>query len=117
MIYTPVVIANAASLSDAIIIRPDTSNVPALVGIAMPATWTAANLTFQVSDDFGATFNNLYDKDGIEVTVVASASRYIILVPGSFAGINYLKVRSGTAGTPVAQGGARTIRLISIDAR
>lgn len=105
----PVTIANGASLSDAI--RP---NGAAMVGIEMPATWTTANLTFQVSVD-GTTYNNLYDSTGTEVTVTAAASRYIQLNPASFEGFLYVKVRSGTSGTPVNQGGARTIKVVVED--
>lgn len=101
-------IANGASLSDAGNLGPFR-----LVGIVMPATWTAANLTFQVSDDAGTTYNNLYDDLGTEVTVTAAASRYIALDPAVFAGINYLKVRSGTSGSAVNQGGDRTITLVT----
>ena len=82
------------------------------IGIAMPAAWDAANLTFQVSHDGGTTFNNLYDKDGTEYTVTASTSRYIILPPADFAGITHFKIRSGTAATPVTQTAARSIPVL-----
>jgi hypothetical protein len=107
-LITPAVIANGASLSGAVAIHPNS-----LVGIVMPADWTAANLTFQVSHDDGTTFNNLYDKDGTEVTVTAADDRYITLEPALWAGIRHLKVRSGTAGTPVNQGAARTLQLVA----
>lgn len=103
-------IANGASLSQAIE-NIGLGAASALVGIEMPAAWTAANLTFQVSFD-GDTYKDLYDKDGNEVTVTAAASRYIGLIPSLFAGIRHLKVRSGTSGTPVNQGAARTLRLV-----
>lgn len=105
---TLAVITSGVSLSTAVNIDPYR-----LVGIAMPATWTAANLTFQASHDNGTTYNNLYDDLGTEMTVTAAASRYITLDPAVFAGINYLKVRSGTSGTPVNQGGDRTITLVT----
>lgn len=79
------------------------------IGVVMPSAWTAANLTFQVSVDGGTTWNNLYDKDGVEYTVTASTSRYIILPPYDWAGITHLKIRSGTAAVAVNQGAARTI--------
>jgi hypothetical protein len=31
---------------------------------------------------------------------------------GDWIGVRYMKVRSGTSGTPVNQGGARTITLV-----
>ena len=102
-----VTIANGASLSGAIQI-----DEAFLVGIKMPGTWTAANLTLQgAGEDAPTTFNNVYDKDGTEVTITAAASRHITLEPAKFAGIHTLKVRSGTSGTAVNQGGDRIITL------
>ena len=82
-----------------------------VVGIVIPAEWTAANLTFQASAD-GATYNDLYDDIGTEKTVTAAAARYIIINPTDFAGIELLKVRSGTSGAPVAQAAARELILM-----
>lgn len=79
-------------------------------GIQMPAAWTAANLTFQVSYD-GVTFANLYDNSGNEYTVTAAASRTILLPLVDFLGIAYLKIRSGTSATPVTQGAARQLQI------
>ncbi len=81
-----------------------------VIGIAMPAAWTAANLTFQASVD-GSTYNDVYDDAGAEYTVTAAAARYIILDPADFAGFRFLKIRSGTTGTPVNQVAARTLVL------
>lgn len=97
--------ANAA-LSDAI----DLDGVT-LVGIQMPSAWDAANLTFQVSVD-GSTFANLYDQAGSEVTVNASAGRYIVVDHLTFLGIRYLKVRSGTSAAPVNQTASRVLTVV-----
>lgn len=99
-------IANGASLSDAI--QTDGATI---VGISMPAAWTAANLTFQASHD-DATFNNVYDEIGTEKTVIVSTDRHIVLNPVDFIGANSIKIRSGTAGTPVNQGAARSIVIL-----
>jgi hypothetical protein len=105
MVHRTFTIANNASLSDAVSL-----DEAALVGLIMPGTWTAADLTLQGAGENDETaFLNVYDKDGTEVTIDAAASRYILLEPGKFAGIKQLKIRSGTSGTPVNQGGARTI--------
>ena len=80
--------------------------------IAMPAAWTAADLTFQVSDDGGTTFRNVYWDWGPEMVVDAAAAMSIELSP--FVGlhnIDQIKVRSGTAGVPVAQAAEREIEL------
>ena len=104
--YLGVVIANGQSLSAAAQVGGYL-----LCGIIMPSAWTAAALTFQASKD-GTTYNNLYSDGGVEHTVVADASRHIKIDPQDFAGVQYVKVRSGTSGTPVAQGAARTITLV-----
>lgn len=86
-----------------------------LVGIWMPATWVAAALTFQVSPDGGTTWVELFNDGGTAVSITAAASQYISLVTNSnytWRGINMLKVRSGTSGSPVAQTGGATVTLI-----
>jgi hypothetical protein len=99
----PVVIAINTSLSAAVYIRGGLVSV-----IEMPAAWDAANLTFQSSGD-GTNYFNLYDEFGTEVTANASTSRRIRLEPSQWAGTQYLKIRSGTAGTPVNQTAERTL--------
>ena len=81
-----------------------------LARIDMPATWTAANLTFQASWD-GVTFNNLYDAAGSEYVVTAAASRAIIIPLVDLFGARFLKIRSGLAGAAVNQAAARTLKL------
>ena len=82
-----------------------------LVAIQMPATWVAADLTFQVSLD-GVNFANLYDIDGNEIVVSAAASRVIGLtdVERWLSG-GKIKIRSGTSGTPVNQTAERKLKL------
>lgn len=99
-------IDNGASLSDAVHVRDQT-----LVAVAMPASWTAASLTFQASHD-GTTYRDVYDAEGTEFEVAAAASRWIALDPADFASAAYLKVRSGTTGTPVNQGAERAVTLV-----
>jgi hypothetical protein len=98
-------IANAASLSDAVDLGGRK-----LVAIDMPSSWTAASLTFQASVD-GVTYDDLYD-GATERTLVVAASRYLAQAIGDWVGVRFLRIRSGTAGTPVNQGGARTITLV-----
>lgn len=104
---TTATIASGAALSAAV--NLDTTN---LVAIQMPATWTTANLTFQASYD-GTTFNDVYDSSGTELSVTAAASQYITLTPADFAGMKIIKIRSGTTGAPVNQGGDRTLQLVT----
>ncbi len=103
------VIANGESLSGELDLKGCN-----LFGLIMPTAWTTANLTFQVSNVSGGTFQNLYDDGGNEVTVAAAASRNIAIDISALkiAPWRYLKIRSGTSGTAVNQGAARTITLV-----
>lgn len=87
-----------------------------LVGISMPAVWTPAVLTFQVSPDGGTTWQELYDGAGNEVTFTAGAGQFIIPLadPSSaWRGINMVQMRSGTAAAPVNQTACAVINLVT----
>lgn len=94
-----VTIANGQSLSGAISLGGGL-----LAAVAMPSGWTAAALSFQASDD-GDTYRDVHNDDGAEYTVITAASRHVAIDPSKFSGAQWIKVRSGTAGTPVNQGG------------
>lgn len=85
-----------------------------LAAIIMPAAWTAANLTFQASDASAGTFADVYDDAGTEVSVTAAVSRAIGMDAAmpELAAFRFLKIRSGTTATPVAQGADRTLTLV-----
>lgn len=106
-----VTIANGASLSGAM-----ACDSRSLVGIIMPTAWTAAGLTFQAGGFNAADlsigrFQNMHNAAG-ELTYPADASLYIAVDTLDFLGAQQVKVRSGTAGTPVAQGAARELYLV-----
>jgi len=103
----PATIASGASMTGAI-------NLGGLrlFGLVMPESWTAANVTFQASMDGGATWVNLYDQNGNEVVAIAGASRCIFLSPSQFSFLQYLRLRSGTASSPVAQTNGASLQLI-----
>lgn len=104
-----VTIANAGTLSPEV----DTTG-RSLAAIIMPAAWTAAVLTFQGSNASGGTFADVYDDQGNEVVVQAAASRAIGLdaVSVALAPYRYLKIRSGTSASAVAQGASRDMQVI-----
>ena len=85
-----------------------------LQGIIIPSAWTAANLTLQISDSdkTGGTFVDVYDDAGVEGVIIAAASRCLALYPDQFVGARFIKLRSGTTGTPVNQGAERTLILL-----
>lgn len=86
-----------------------------LVAIVMPAAWTTANLTVLASTTSGGTFNPVYDESGNEYVITASTSRVITFAatPCVMAPLRYIKLRSGTAATPVDQTTTRTLYLIT----
>jgi hypothetical protein len=101
------VLNGATGLSAAIFLG---DQVP--VRIQMSTGWSAADLTFQVSAD-GTTFFDKYDgPGGYEYTIKAAASRSIDLNPSDWLGASWIKVRSGTTGTPVNQGADRALTLV-----
>lgn len=100
------VISIGTSLSAEIILG---GNV--FVGLYMPATWTAAAITYSVSFD-GATFHDMF-KDGSEYTTSAGAGQYIPIAYQDFMGVRRIRLRSGTSGAPVNQGGERSIQMVA----
>src|SRR5689334_20460748 len=92
--YVDVAIANGASLSAAVDLGNRT-----LVGALIPATWTAAGLSFKASPD-GTTYGKLVDGTGGEVTAASLAGgEYVALDPSKFFGVRFLEIVSGTNGT------------------
>ena len=86
-----------------------------LVGLVMPATWTAANLTILAASSPGGTFNPLHDEGGTEITITAAAARQISISSAKLQGARFIKVRSGTSGAPVNQAADRQIQLLVKD--
>jgi len=101
-------IDNGTSLSPAVYLAGEV-----LVGIRMPAAWTAASITFQASMD-DVTYLNVYlSTAATELAITVAVDRHIWLVPWDNASYRWLKVRSGAAGAPVNQLAERTIELIT----
>lgn len=103
-------IANGASLSNSLRLG---GLVP--VGVIMPAAWTAAGLSFAVSQD-DSTYYPIFDDAGAEITATVAASEFIIFTNiARLFGITpdlYLKLRSGTSAVAVNQGAARVLTLV-----
>lgn len=107
-----------------------------LVGIEVPAAWTAADITLLGATHTGKTtptawgvnpqdaleaqltFKPVYLADGLtgveyKVTAVPTTGGALITIPdGVLEGVQFLKVRSGTAAAPVVQGADRNIRCV-----
>lgn len=103
---TTVTILDGASLSSAADLGGGN-----LLAIEVPASWTAADITFQASND-GTTFYNVYTDTGSELTATVASSERVILYGDDYKSIRHIKVRSGTSGTAVNQVGDITLTLI-----
>lgn len=83
------------------------------VGLFVPAGWTTAPITFRASHN-GSTFFDLYDEFGAEVSIASAvAGRYYDL-PASLKGPLFLRVRSGTAASPVNQASGVTLQILCL---
>lgn len=105
-----VVIAQSASLSGAIELPSAT-----LLGLIMPSAWSAADITYQGSND-GSTWYDLHSDTAGEVTSSVTAGKLVSVYPEDFIACRWLRLRSGTSAAAVAQAAARTITLIVGDA-
>lgn len=93
-------IANGATTSGAVDLTGTT-----LVGLHMPAAFTATAVTFTVAESAGGTYRTLYSA-GADVTITVAAAKYVALDPSVFAGARFIRIVSGAA-----EGAARTIIL------
>ena len=112
-------IANAASLSDAQHLDED------VIGFLMPAAFTGTALTFQAATAtqglagalIEGTYANVHDDAGTELSVTVAASRFVKLTGAkldALRGIGFLKIRSGTSGSPTNEAAARSVVAITL---
>lgn len=84
--------------------------------IIMPAAWTAADITFLVSNNPTSGFVKLVKaSDESEITSKASASEAVNLdgtIKEALGACAYVKIRSGTSVTPVNQADRRTLIVV-----
>ena len=84
-----------------------------LVGMLIPAGWTAASITFQASPDGGQTFGNLFSAAGVEQTLTVAAGQFIAIDPTLWKGVRSIKIRSGTSAAPVNQAAQANLTLVT----
>lgn len=114
----PVRIANGAALSDEV-----TVGKGRIVGIQMPASWTAAAITFQavIAQPAGnpptPTFGEVVDAAGTAISLATPTGGTYMALPDTLAlvGLGRIKVRSGTSGAPVNQAAQRDFFLVVVD--
>lgn len=86
------------------------------LSIIVPAGWDTAVITFQVSQD-GVSYYELIDQDGDVVQLEPAAGRMMrVDNPEQWEGFNYMRIRSGTSGSPVTQTADRTLTVTVRDA-
>lgn len=83
-----------------------------LVGILVPANWTAASLSFQASID-DVNFFELVDGAGNPMSFTVAAGQIVAVDPTKWRGVTSVKVRSGTSAVPVNQTAAVLLALIT----
>lgn len=108
-VQTVSIAINASASSS---IKPQGACIPA--AILMPAAWTAAGLSPEISVD-NSTYYPIYDEYGSMVILQASTSRAIRLSPADYFGAGiYFRLRSVNAstGAAVTQAAARTLTIL-----
>jgi len=100
-----------------------------LAGVIVPSGWTAAGITFQIGiklpgtnaqTDGGASVQPTYyiatDAGGNAITLTAPIAGSFVSIPQgveqNLSGAQWMKVQSGTSGSPVVQISAVTIYLV-----
>lgn len=77
----------------------------------MPSTWTAANISFLVSDTVDGTYVPLYNSGGTLVALIGPAVDNAYVLPSELAGSAFAKLWSNTGGSNEAQGADRAFAL------
>lgn len=83
-----------------------------LVGIAMPAAWTAADLTLQSGNATMDVWRDVYTSFGTEYLIKVAANRRVIIPFADVLGLQRIKIRSGTGAAAVAQAADRILTLV-----
>jgi len=112
-------IPNGTALSDELGVGADR-----IVGVVMPAGWTAANLTLQAAVAQSATnppvitWGDVVDDAGTEIVLATApgAGEYVAIADTRpLLALGVVRLRSGTGGVPVNQGAERVGYLITTD--
>lgn len=103
-------ILSGASLSD--VLDLDGQVIAAVV---MPAAFTGTALTFQACDTSDGTFQNVYDDAGTELSASVGQGKVIVnkSILESLAALRYIKIRSGSAASPTAEGADRALVILT----
>jgi hypothetical protein len=104
--YYTVEIDSGVAVSDSVDLGAIQSEGSKLIAIVGDTAWTTANLTFLSWTPLttaNGMWSDLYEKDGTALAYTFTDSVYVLAKPIDFAGVRYLKIRSGTNTVPVKQ--------------
>jgi hypothetical protein len=82
-----------------------------MVMLMTPVNWTAANISFQVSED-NVLWRDLFDANGNEIVKAMGPNRAISVDPSYTAGAMWVKLMSGPRQNPVPQEQDATFTLV-----
>ena len=100
-------IPSAQAVSDAIDVRGYS-----VVGVLLPAAWTAASLTFQGSAD-GSNFGYLSDSTGAEISVASPGATKLVNFSASwFQACGWIRLVSGPNAAVIPQAASRSLVVI-----
>lgn len=68
-----------------------------LCGVKIPAAFTGTTLTFEMCDTVGGTYVPVNGVDGSAISYTVAQGNYYAIDPKDFQGINFLKIKSGSA--------------------
>ena len=74
-----------------------------VIGFVPDTAWTTATLSFLTWNPITSEWVTLIEDDGTELAYSFTDSTFTIASPTNFAGVRYLKIRSGTDAVPVNQ--------------
>jgi hypothetical protein len=107
--HIPVVIQSGTSISSAAILGDELS----LIGFYMPSAWSTAAVQASVSKD-GVTYVPLQSSPGTVWSVNSPSNYYCYYLDNAvFEPWSFVKMRSGTSGTPVNQSQTVTLTLVA----
>lgn len=90
------------------------ADAPTVVFDFTNLTGETASSATTVQSGSGPTWRDVFDADGAVVAADVAASRHVVLAPDGLRSARWLRLRSGTSGTPVAQTPARTIGVVLV---
>jgi hypothetical protein len=89
-------IADGASVSGEVLLEGTT-----ITHMLIPASFEGTTVTFEVTLN-GTTWYDLYNTNGVQVSITVASSQATILKPSDFVGILGFRITSGSAQTGAA---------------